>query len=101
MDHLRHASLKVCKSAVDHLARALFDDGLEDLQWSNKGDVTRCRFFGERQMKKNFILRMFKEQLGLGPDYCLLIALIEPCGAASNVYLECYHMRKWSSNYIV
>ena len=34
MDHLRLASLKVCQSVIDHLAKALFDDGLEDRQWS-------------------------------------------------------------------
>ena len=66
MDHLRLASLEVCQSAI---AKALFDNGLEDRQWSTNREVTRCRLFGACQMKKNVILCMFKEQLGLGPKY--------------------------------
>ena len=67
---------------MDRLAKALSDDKLEDLQWSAKWDVTKYNLFGERQMRKNVILCMFKKQLGLGPKYYLLIALIEPYGRA-------------------
>ena len=62
VDHLRQASLEVCQSsAMDRLARALFDDRLEDRQWSTRQEVTRCRLFGASQMRKNVILCMFKE----------------------------------------
>ena len=47
MGHLRQASLVVCQPAVSHLAKALFDDGLEDKEWRTKGNVTNCGLFGE------------------------------------------------------
>ena len=78
MDHLRLANLEVCQLAIDCLA--LFDNGLEDRQWSTNWEVTRYRLFGACQMKKNVILCMFKEWLGLGPKYYQIIALIEPNG---------------------
>ena len=65
VDCLRQASLEVCQSTIDHLARALFDKGLEDKQWSTRQEVTQCRLFGVGQMRKNVILCKFKEQLGL------------------------------------
>ena len=80
MDHLRLANLEVCQSAIDCLAKALFEDGLEDRQWSTSQEVTRYKLFGACQMKKNVILCMFKEHLGLGPKYYQIIALIEPNG---------------------
>ena len=78
MHHLRLATLEFFQSAIDRLAKALFDDGLEDKHWSTNQEVTRCKLFGACQMKKNVILCMFKEQLGLGPNYYQIIALIEP-----------------------
>ena len=53
VDHLRQASLEVCKEMVDRLARALFEDGLdnglEDRQWSTRQEVTQCDY--SRQVK--------------------------------------------------
>ena len=80
MGHLRQASLVVCQSAVNHLAKALFYDGLKHKEWRTKGNVASCGLFGERQLRKNVILFMFKEQLGLDPNYCQLLTVIEPYG---------------------
>ena len=80
MDHLRQASLAVCQLAVSRLAKALFDDGLKDKEWHTKGNVANCGLFGERRLRKNVILFMFKEQLGLGPNYYQLLTAIEPYG---------------------
>ena len=55
-NHLRQASLAVCQSVVNHLAKALFDDGLKDKEWRTKGNVVSCGLFGERQLRKNVIL---------------------------------------------
>ena len=60
-DHLRLASLDVYQLAIDCLAKAMFDDGLEDRQWSTNREVTTYRLFGACQMKKSVILCMFKE----------------------------------------
>ena len=79
-DHLRQASLVVCQLVVNCLAKALSDDGLEDEYWHTKGNVVSCGLFGERQLRKNFILFMLKEQLGLGPKYYQLLTSIEPYG---------------------
>ena len=80
MDHLRQASLVVCQSIVNRLGKALFDDGLKDKEWHKKGNVVSCGLFGECQLRKNVILFMFKEQLGLGPKYYQLLTSIEPYG---------------------
>ena len=40
VDHLRQTSLKVCELTVDCLAKPLFDDGMDDIQWSTKRGVT-------------------------------------------------------------
>ena len=48
MDHLRQASLVVCQLAVDHLAKALIDDGLKEEEWPSKWNVASCGLFGER-----------------------------------------------------
>ena len=61
MDHLRQASLVVCQSVVNHLAKALFDDKLKDKEWRTKGNVVSCGLFRESQLRKNIILFMFKE----------------------------------------
>ena len=67
---------------MDRLTRALFDNGIEDRQWSTRQEVTQCRLFGTGQMRKNVILCMFKEQLGLGSKYHLLITLMDYSGMA-------------------
>ena len=86
MDHLRLANLEVCQLEIDCLAKALFDNGFEEKQWSTNKEVTRCKLFGVCQMNKNVILCMFKEQLGLGPKYYQIIALIEPYGRS---HIQC------------
>ena len=80
VDHLRQTSLEVCQLAVDCLARALFNDGLEYKQWSTRQEVTHYRLFGASKMRKNVILCMLKEQLGLGSKYYLLIILMDSFG---------------------
>ena len=82
MGHLRQASLVVCQLAVSRLAKALFDNGLKDEEWSTKGNVASCVLFGECQLRKSVILFMFKEQLGLGPNYYHLLTAIEPYGGS-------------------
>ena len=102
MDHLRQASLEIWQVVVDHLARVLFKNGLEDKQRSTGQEVTQCRLFGASQMRKNVILCMFKEQLGLGPKYYLLIALwITLVWPIFSALLGCCHPRKWCLNYIL
>ena len=86
MGHLRQASLVVCQSTVSHLEKALFDDGLEDKEWRIKGNVANCGLFGEHQLRKNVILFMFKEKLGLGPNYYQLLTAIEPYGRS---HIQC------------
>ena len=61
MGHLRQASLVVCQSVVSRLAKTLFDNRLKDEEWSTKGNVANCGLFGERQLRNNVILFMFKE----------------------------------------
>ena len=80
MDHLRQTSLIVCQSVVNRLAKALFDDGLEDKEWRTKWNIVNCGLFGEHQLRKNVILFMIKEQLGLGSKYYQLLTSIESCG---------------------
>ena len=65
MEHLKQANLEVRQSTVDRLAKALFDDGMGDQEWPTKQEITRCVLFGERRIRKNAILCMVKEQLGL------------------------------------
>ena len=74
LDHLKQPNLKVQQLIVDHLAKALFDDGLGDKQWPTKREVTRCILFGASQIQKNTILCMFKEQPGLVPKYYHIIS---------------------------
>ena len=67
MEHLKQANLEVRQSTVDRLAKALFDNGMGDREWPTRREITQCVLFGERQIWKNAILCMLKEQLGLGP----------------------------------
>ena len=80
VEHLRQASLVVCQSVVNRLARALFDDGLKDEEWQTNGNVANCGLYEEQQLRKNVILFMFKEQLGIGPKYYQLLTSIEAYG---------------------
>ena len=77
MEHLKQASLEGRQSIVDRLAKALFDDGMGDREWPTRREITRCVLFGERQIQKNAILCMVKEQLGLGPKYHQFIATMD------------------------
>ena len=77
MEHLKQASLEVRQWAVHRLAKALFDDGMGDQEWPTKWEITRCVLFGERQIWKNAILCMVKEQLGLGPKYYQIITAMD------------------------
>ena len=69
MEHLKQASLEVRQSTVDRLSKALFDDGMGDREWPTRREITRCVLIGERRIRKNAILCMVEEQLGLGPKY--------------------------------
>ena len=51
-----------------------------DEEWRTKGNVASCDLYGERRLRKNVILFMFKEQLGLGPKYYQLLTVVEPYG---------------------
>ena len=80
VEHLRQTSLIVCQSVVNRLAKALFDDGLKDEEWQTNKNVASCGLYEERRLRKNVILFMFKEQLGIGPKYYQLLTSIEPYG---------------------
>ena len=77
MEHLKQASLEVRQSTADRLSKALFDDGMGDREWPTRREITRCVLIGERQIRKNAILCMVKEQLGLGPKYYQFIAVMD------------------------
>ena len=80
MDHLKQANLNVRQATVDRMAKALFNDGMGDKEWPTRREITRCVLFGERQIWKNAILCMFKEQLGLGPKYYQFMAAMDVFG---------------------
>ena len=67
---------------MDRLAKILFDDRMGDKEWPTRWEITRCVLFGERQIWKNAIFCMFKEQRGLGPKYYQFIAVMDVFGMA-------------------
>ena len=72
LDHLSQIDLVIRQAAVNWLTKNLFGNwhshGRRKL-WTIKGSIIQCTLYGKQSLCKNVIIAMFKERIGLGPDY--------------------------------
>ena len=69
MGHLEHAKLEVRSATPDRIIEIYFPrDGWDQTYlWQTKEDVMRVTLWGKEHLKKNVIIAMVREKLGLGP----------------------------------
>ena len=46
--------------------------------WKIQGSITQCTLYGKQSFWKNVIIAMFKERIGLGPDYYKVMTYMLP-----------------------
>ena len=71
-DHLSQTSLEIWQATIDWLIKSLFRNQHSNGQrklWTFEGSITQCTLYGKQSLCKNVIIAMFKERIGLGPDY--------------------------------
>ena len=76
MDHLSQTNLEVRQVVIEHLTQELFGEEASERVWHTQGQVTQCILFGAQTIRKNVILAMFKERLGMGPKYYHFLFLL-------------------------
>ena len=81
LDHLSQTNLEICQATVDWLIKSLFGKRLSNGQrklWTTDGSITQCTLYGKQSLRKNVIIAMFKERIGLGPDYYEVMTYMLP-----------------------
>ena len=81
LDHFNQTSLEIRQATIDWLIKILFGDrhsnGRRKL-WTTKGSITQCTLYGKQSLCKNVIIAMFKERIGLGPNYYKVMTYMLP-----------------------
>ena len=81
LDHLNQIDLEICQAIVDWLVKSLFGNPLSNAKrklWTTDGSITQCTLYGKQSLRKNVIIAMFKERIGLGPDYYEVMTYMLP-----------------------
>ena len=71
LDHLNQTDLEIRQATIDWLVKSLFGNRLSNARrklWTTNGSITQCTLYGKQSLRKNVIIAMFKERIGLGPD---------------------------------
>ena len=88
LDHLNQTDLEIRRAIVDWLVKSLFGNWLSNAQrklWTIDGSITQCTLYGKQSLRKNIIIAMFKERIGLGPDYYeVMIYMLPP-------FINCFY----------
>ena len=81
LDHLNQINLEIRRAIVNRLIESLFGNWhiLEQRKlWTIEESVTQCTLYGKQALCKNVIIAMFKERIGLGPDYYKVMTYMLP-----------------------
>ena len=46
--------------------------------WTTQSSITQCTLYGKQSLQKNVIVAMFKERLGMGPNYYEVMTYMLP-----------------------
>ena len=81
LDHLSQIDLEICWAFVNWLTESLFGNQHSPKQrklWKIDGSITQCTLYEKQALCKNVIISMFKERIGLGPDYYEVMTYMLP-----------------------
>ena len=72
IDHLSQIDLEIRRAIENWRTKSLFGNCHSPEQrklWTTDESITQCTLYGKQALCKNVIIAMFKERIGLGPDY--------------------------------
>ena len=97
--HLRQASLVVCQSMVNCLAKALFDETNSTTKsGAQKGMLSVVDYLESVDLGRTSFCLCSKNSQGQDQNTTNFLLPLSPMAVAvSNAYLGCYHMKKWYS----